>query len=33
MSDDYTLVSALAWVSRGYAKKNPKEYEIEEEEL
>lgn len=27
------LISALAWVSRGYASRVPKEYEIEADEL
>ena len=27
------LISALAWVSRGYALKVPKEFELEEDEL
>ena len=27
------LISALAWVSRGYAKNIPKEYELNEEDV
>ena len=27
------LISALAWISKGYAQKVPKEYELDEEEL
>lgn len=28
-----TLISALAWVRKGYAASNPKEYELLEEEV
>lgn len=30
---DVNIVSALVWVKRGYAKKNPKEYEFLEEDI
>jgi periodic tryptophan protein 1 len=30
---DSNLISAIAWVSKGYALRVPKEYEFDEEEI
>lgn len=33
LSMDSNVVSSLVWVKRGFAKANPKEYEIDEEDI
>ena len=33
MSSDISLVTCIAWVKKGYAKRIPKEYELDEEEI